>query len=80
MVNDFVVSVIRTVIPAIVGAAATWLVSVAGVELDTAGLTSALVGAATGLYYALARTLERRWPRFGWLLGYPKAPQYDLAA
>ena len=40
------------------------------------GLTTALVALFTGLYYAVARLLEKRWPRLGWLLGAPRQPTY----
>ena len=73
-------SLVRTFVPWIVGAIIGWLVST-GVVLDPAvegSLTVAVTGVATGLYYLVARLLEVYVsPRFGWLLGLAKAPEYE---
>lgn len=76
--NNIATSVIRTVVPAIVGAVVAWLVA-RGVEVDPATeaqLVAALTALLTGVYYALVRLAERRWPEAGWLLGTAKQPTY----
>lgn len=78
MLNDQVVSYIRTWVPALVGLVAGWAVSV-GLPV-TQGmqnvLTPVLSAAFIGLYYAGVRYAEKRWPAAGWLLGVPKTPAY----
>ena len=77
--KDLFDSVVRTFVPWIVGAVIGWFVS-RGIELDPSvetGLTMALTGGASALYYVVARFLETRVsPRFGWLLGMDKTPTY----
>lgn len=81
MLGDGVISVIRTVVPVLVGAVLTWLASRLGIvlgEQSSAELVSGLVAVATTAgYYALARWAESRWPAAGWLLGVPAAPTYE---
>lgn len=72
-------SLVRTIVPGIVGWAVTQLVLL-GLTVDAqfeSALTSGLtVGFAT-LWYLIVRVLEVYVaPRFGWLLGLAKAPQY----
>ena len=77
--TDMVISIIRTVVPTLVGALvallATW-----GINLDpetSVALHGALTGVFTAAYYALARFLETKYgEKFGWLLGYAKTPKY----
>lgn len=72
----FIAGLIRTVVPAIVGALAAWLVSL-GLELPEeayTGLTAALGLLFTGVYYAVVRLIEERVPQVGWLLGLAKSP------
>lgn len=79
MLSDQIVSLIRTVVPVWVGALLSYLSVRLGVvvpEEVSTGLTAALVALFTGLYYAVARLLEQRWPKLGWLLGMPKQPTY----
>lgn len=76
--NDKAISLIRTWIPALIGALVGFLAS-KGIELDpdaVAAGTAFMSAVFTGLYYALARWLESRWPKLGWLLGNPKQPEY----
>lgn len=74
------VSLIRTGIPALAG----WLVALAarhGLGLDAQALSGVLTPLAAFCYYAAFRLAEQYVsPRFGWLLGYARPPQYDLAA
>ena len=72
-------SLVRTVVPVIVGAVLSLLVQL-GLEPDPAvaeALSAVLFGGATALYYVVARLLEHYVsPRFGWLLGKPSKPEY----
>jgi hypothetical protein len=72
-------SLVRTYVPWLVGAAVGWLVSL-GIPLDPeleTSLTFALMGAASALYYIGVRLFELYVsPKFGWLLGLAKAPEY----
>lgn len=77
--SDYIVSVIRTLVPAWVASALTWLAAATGVIIDqnTSVSTIALVvSLVVGGYYTLARALESRYPALGWLLGAPKPPTY----
>ena len=76
-------SLVRTYVPyvvtLIVGALASLGVPLDG-ELEPA-LTAALFLGAGSLYYLLARILETYVsPKFGWLLGLAKAPEYEKSA
>lgn len=72
-------SLVRTYVPWLAGVIVTWLVSL-GVPLDpevAPALLLLLTGAASGLYYLVARLLETHVsPKFGWLLGLAKQPDY----
>jgi hypothetical protein len=76
--SDFIIAQIRTWVPAIVGAALTWLASF-GLDLWTveAEWVSALTALFIGVYYLLVRVLAEKWGWFGYLLGYNKAPSYS---
>lgn len=77
--TDYVTSLIRTGVPALVGVLAAWLSSKIGFVVDEqtqAGLIAAFTGLAIGLYYAVIRWLETKVPAFGWLLGVAKTPVY----
>ena len=76
MLSDYVISVIRTVVPM----AAGWVVArliLVGVEVDSQALEMALVSVASGAWYALARALELKFPWAGVLLGKKSAPTYS---
>lgn len=68
-------SLIRTIVPVVVGALGTWLIRI-GVHVDDAALTEVVTAALSAAYYVLARLLEHRWPRLGVLLGVPRQPTY----
>jgi len=76
--SQYLVSVIRTWVPIIVG----WLVSqllIIGVVIDddTSKLLESAISAVTiALYYAAARWLETKFPNAGVLLGYIRQPVY----
>lgn len=79
-IHTQVVSIIRTLVPVLVGQVLTWLASVQIVD-TTGELSAALVTlftiVFTTAYYTIARLLETYVSkRFGWLLGYAKAPEY----
>ena len=77
--SNTVVSFIRTYVPVAVGALISWLVAhdiVLDEEAQT-GLTIGLTGLVIGLYYLVARILERKWPIFGFLLGTKQQPVYQ---
>jgi hypothetical protein len=76
-VNDFVTSLVRTYVPIGIG----YLVSL-GV-LPTTLSDQAAAAATAGIiaaYYLVARALEAKFPKLGWLLGVPKAPSYPPPA
>lgn len=76
--SDVVTSVIRTIVPSIVGAVASFLAA-KGIDVDAeavAGLTSFLTALFAGIYYVVARLLEKRYPKAGYLLGATKQPTY----
>lgn len=73
--SNFVVSLIRTVTPIIVG----WLISLAasaGLDLEADALSGAVSSLLAAAYYVAARALERYDARLGWLLGYAAQPGY----
>ena len=78
MGDSMVKGVIRTYVPLLVTVLAGWLATL-GVKVDGAqsAMLVTVIGAVAGAaWYALARVLERRWPRAGALLGVPHAPVY----
>jgi len=69
-------SIVRTVIPLIVGFLLTWALK-AGFDLDDDSVTNVVTVIVTGVYYALVRFLEVHVnPSLGWLLGLAKPPVY----
>lgn len=72
-------SLVRTIVPIIVGAVLGWFVS-NNITLDPEvelSLTIAITGAFQGIYYAAVRLFETYVsPKFGWLLGLAKTPEY----
>lgn len=77
-ISDLVASQIRTYVPLVVAAIVGWLASL-GITLDAGPkeFLASVLGFIAGLiWYVIVRSLERRWPSLGWLLGYPKQPTY----
>jgi len=66
--TDYVASVIRTLVPIIVG---TLVAN--GIEIDSEALTVVIIG----LYYSVVRLLEVNFPSAGWLLGLKGTPNYQ---
>lgn len=69
-------SVIRTIVPVIVGLILTQLLRL-GFDIDEASLTAVLNGLLISAYYVLVRWVGERYPAAEWLLGSPKTPAYD---
>lgn len=70
------VSLLRTGVPYVVAWVAVQLARL-GVEIDQAAVASWLTVAVGTVYYAGFRWLETHVsPRFGWLLGIARPPQY----
>lgn len=76
--SDFIPSLIRTWVPVAVGVVLSWLSSKWGIT-DVDGQTAAatVTGLFIGVYYALIRALESRWPVVGTLLGRRSTPSYQ---
>ena len=77
--NDYMLSLVRTWVPLVIGAGLTWAGQRWGIVLpeDLSTETAiAVTGVAVGLYYGAVRALEMRWPWFGKFLGASKPPAY----
>lgn len=77
--NNFAVSLIRTIVPIVVGSLVGYLVSL-GIELPdgaSESLIMSIQALTIALYYMGARWLEHRWPAFGYLLGTKAEPTYE---
>lgn len=72
-------SLVRTLTPIIVGAVLGWFAT-SGITLDPefeTALTLVVGGAFAGVYYLAVRLFELYVsPKFGWLLGLAKQPEY----
>lgn len=76
MTTDSIIpSMIRTVVPIIVGSVIGYLAQ-KGFNIDKDLAVQFTVAACIAGYYLLARVLERRWPAAGALLGSTKQPTY----
>lgn len=78
IMSDIKTSIIRTVVPAIVGAIAAFLTG-RGIELDpetVAAITTLLTVLFSAAYYATVRYFEQKFPKLGLLLGSAKTPEY----
>jgi len=67
--NDYIVSLLRTIVPGVVGAAAS---SALALDIDPA----AAVVIVTAVYYAILRAVESRYPVVGVALGWKSSPSY----
>jgi hypothetical protein len=77
--NDYFLSLIRTGVPAGIGAIVSYLAVKYGIVVPEGLSTEAtiwLTGGVITAYYALVRALEKRWPKFGVLLGAARKPLY----
>lgn len=73
--SDYIVSVIRTVTPTVVGYVIAVLAGW-GVDVDPTALEVTVISLLVGGYYAIARALEAAHPWFGVLLGWVAQPKY----
>ena len=73
--TDYFASVIRTIVPIVVGVVTSWLAR-QGLNIEEAEITAWLTPTLIGGYYVAVRSLERKFPWLGWLLGLPKQPGY----
>ena len=74
--NTLALSLIRTYAPILVGAFASWLLTV-GLDIDSetqAGLVIFLTGLLQAVYYTVVRLAEQKFPGIGVLLGAAKSP------
>jgi hypothetical protein len=71
--NDIAHSLVRTLVPIIVGAISA---SVVGPYVDLQALDDLLAGLIAGGYYTVVRLLETRWPGLSILLGSRRQPMY----
>lgn len=75
---NFYTSVVRTIVPIIVGSILAFFAS-KNYQFDdsfTTALDTALQGVFIGLYYIVVRFFEAKFPKAGLLLGSLKKPQY----
>lgn len=72
-------SIVRTFTPIIVGAVVGWFAA-QGIEIDPnfePSLVAVISAGASGAYYLVVRIFETYVsPKFGWLLGLAKQPEY----
>ena len=69
-------SIVRTIVPVVVGAIVSYLATL-GVTLQEdvmAALSVIITAAATAIYYIVVRWLEQKFPKLGILLGYAAVP------
>lgn len=78
--RDYLVSVIRTVVPYAVGLGLAWVASKTGLNIPDEPAKTIAVGLVAAGYYALVRAGEARWSWVGWLLGYAVTPTYAAKA
>lgn len=80
--NALVLSLIRTWVPVAVGAVLSWLITL-GITIPTDeryGFTTALTALVIGVYYAIVRVLETKFPQIGILLGAIAEPAYSTGS
>lgn len=74
--NPFIASLIRTLVPIVVGSVLGLLARV-GLNIDLEGqqaLATLIDSAFIGGYYLVVRLIETKVPQVGWLLGLAKTP------
>lgn len=78
IIGNYLISAIRTGIPALVGFVVSWLVA-RGIDVPSSVrdwlIGIIMFGTLMG-YYLLVRWLEIKWPKIGILLGVPTMPTY----
>ena len=73
--SDYVISIIRTVVPAVTGLLIAWLLQL-GIDIDEGALSAVINGLLVGAWYAFARWLEEKFTWADWILGVKKTPTY----
>jgi hypothetical protein len=68
---------IRTYTPILAGTIITLLGSLGITGVDSTEMASVVTAVTIGLYYAVARAIERKAPQAGVLLGHKTAPTYQ---
>jgi hypothetical protein len=74
--NPFAASLIRTIVPIVVGSI-LGLLTRAGLDIDLEGqqaLSTLIDSTFIGAYYLVIRIIETKVPQVGWLLGLAKTP------
>lgn len=77
--TDDVVAQIRTTVPVYVGIILAALSRNAGFVIDedtSTALTVGFTGLVVSAWHALVSWVSKKFPKAGWLLGYPKKPTY----
>lgn len=74
-VRDMLISMVRTIVPLIAGFILT-LAARAGIDISGELATMFTYTIVTGVYYALIRILEVKFPWFGILLGWKAEVKY----
>lgn len=74
--SDLVPSLIRTWVPAAVGALIVFLADF-GIDVGSEDATAFFVAVAMGAYYAIVRVIAARWPAAEVLLGHRSTPTYE---
>lgn len=77
--RDYLVSVLRTVVPYAVGLGLVWLADKTGITVPDEPTKTLATGLVAAGYYAAVRAAEARWSWVGWLLGYAVSPTYAPA-
>lgn len=83
MIQNYVISFVRTYVMLGVGALVTWLGESQGVIIDSKtsnGLVVLAMLIVTAVYYFVVRALEHWQPKLGVLLGVPAKPKYEQVA
>jgi hypothetical protein len=79
VVKDYLASLVRTVVPVLVGLVLA-KVSIDKFGVDGETLKTVVTTVAVGGYYAAVRALEVKWPKVGVLLGWAATPSYEKPA
>lgn len=79
--SDYIISLIRTVVPVAIGSVASWLLVKHAIHIDPSvqtSVTALLTAVVTSLYYAGVRFLESKFPKgpWGYFLGHTARPVY----
>jgi hypothetical protein len=79
MRNDDITAKIRTLVPAIVGAALAWLAAKFNIVIDEQSTVEGVAfftALCIGAYHSAVTWVSKKVPVVGWLLGSPKNPSY----